>query len=527
MRDAQSLVLTASRSPELTSHFRAIAEMDVGGQPKYGRGDIHALVQATVCRTYAPVLLELSHLVAAAARLGAWELLFWDNAPARASRFAAFFAREAPGLSVADGTLSILYPDGRFSIRFGRMSFLLAMMDMLVSVLGYETVDDGLAALRRKACSASEVSAAARDLAKAYYAWLKPHVPAAQGQRKFRAMISYLSRDKGPAFASREVGDDDILGFWQAHAADPENGQDFKTYVATFRTFLNFLSALDDAERISGLEGAVAIGTGEGEVDVTAGSQQAGSEDAKNPLEALTSGEAAAVKFLGKQEFERLAILFEAGARASRLPASVLRCEVFGKTQARLTQGVRRGLSPAALLALAMDGQDGDYQTVRSFLQALHDGLERILLASLFVLVRGRAPEAVSLVLDLLPGLDVPALAPQIKAMPGSGLAEKFLALMQDEDLAPPSVQALMKSAGDAFKGIARQGFSGQPHEDPALLAAFAEGAPLVVSVRAAIATYLAATKGMESPDLFIRDSETFGAVFARLYGEEGHVAQS
>ncbi|HAU28610.1 MAG TPA: hypothetical protein DCW68_00650 [Rhodospirillaceae bacterium] len=525
MTDAQSLILTASRSPELSAHFKAIAEMDVAGMPKYGRAEIHGLVRATVCRTYAPALLELAHLVAAASCLGAWENLFWGTHPVRASHFSAFF-HEACGrgcLACKDGVMSIRYPDGQFSIRFGRMSFLSALMDMLVAVLGYDVVDDHLTSLRASSRTAADVSAAARGLAKAYYAFLKNHVPPAQGQRKFRTLATFMTERAGSGFSGRDIADDAILAFWQTHAADAGDGQDFKTYVATFRAFLHFLEALEQAERIVALEQARPVGTGEGEIDVAVGARCDLSE-AVNPLEALCAGAGARVKFLNKQEQARLSLLFEAGTLALRLPVSLLRCEVFGKTQSRLTQGVRRGIGAAGLHDMARDGGEGDYLVVREELARLRDGLSRVLLASLFALVDAKSPEAISLLLDLAEGFDATVCAPLLKDMEGESLAERFLALLALPERAPPPLPDLMTAAEKAFMGLSRQGFEGVPGQDPELLEAFESGSPLVQAIRSGISGWLSATDAMDWPDLFIRDRETFLDVFSRIYGD-AHVA--
>jgi len=522
----QSLVLTAGRSSELSSHFRAIADIDAAGEPKYGRADIRELVRITVCRAYAPALLELSHLVSAASLCGRWENLFWAPHPARACHFrehfrAALAKSPVSGLALAEGGLAIAYPDGKFTISFRRMSFLSALMEMMVGTLGYDVVDDTLKAATAHPRTASAASAAASAMARAYYEFLKDHVPPAQSQRKFREMTAWLAGRMGEEFAGRDITDSLILDFWLAHAEGGGDGNDFRTFQATFRAFVNLLSALDQAGRILEIEDARPVGVDaeKGEVDVAAGAR-CDIPERLNPLEALSEEPASRVKFLNKQEQAQLMLLFDIGPLAARLPASLMRCEVFGKAQARITQGMRRKLSGAELSALINESAGEDYAARRAALAELLEGIGKILSASLYVLVRGGSLEAISLLLELADGFDAGAHAHLLRDMPGKNLAEKFLALMNDPERAPPEISAAMQAAARAFKSSARQGFDGDPAKDADILAAFEEGTGHVLSVRKGLAAYLSATEEINWPDLFIADKRIFTAEFHKLYGD-------
>ena len=186
------------------------------------------LAARVVGRAYEPMLLELCHLLRAAllaggrsakgrstASLGGgvgFEWLFWGVEPARAGAFRAAFSTPAiressrhplsiqgsgpavggDGLVAGDEAVTLVYPDGRFEVRYGRMPALAAMMELVLSTLGYRALVDMSDSLAAPALRRSAASRAAGDLAHRLYVWLGDHLPTAQAQRKFRAMTDFL-----------------------------------------------------------------------------------------------------------------------------------------------------------------------------------------------------------------------------------------------------------------------------------------------------------------------------------------------
>ena len=80
---AEELVIEEGKSGELTAAFQIIRETTINDVPKFGQKTCREVARVVACRTYAPALLELCHLIVAASATdrisGRYENFFWDS----------------------------------------------------------------------------------------------------------------------------------------------------------------------------------------------------------------------------------------------------------------------------------------------------------------------------------------------------------------------------------------------------------------------------------------------------------------
>ena len=338
----ETLVLDAGQSSELAAAFSLVDDTDIDGEPRFSPKVCHELKKVIVCRTYTTPVLELCHLVriADACSNGAgYEMFFWGGGAARASAFRAqaTMAGDLPLCEVDENGVNAFYPDGRLSVSFGRMPFLSAFMEFLITALGYETVDGALRPITEADVTAEIVSAQANGLSKSIYNYLKEHLPAVQAQRKFRRLISFMEDEKGADFQLGDVDDECIMAFWERVSGEVgDGGADFKTFAAAFKAFVRLGQVLEHALDLHGLERAQPIGSDRdaGEIDPERLSELLDDvSEELNPLLALCDGPAAAIKFLNKREFEALETLFESGRTGLGMPLSLMRAKPSAKAR--------------------------------------------------------------------------------------------------------------------------------------------------------------------------------------------------
>ncbi|MFQ5974319.1 MAG: hypothetical protein ACE5Q3_18500, partial [Alphaproteobacteria bacterium] len=421
MRDAGATaydILEWESGPGLAAALDLLSETRAGGAPKFAPSICRQVARTIVCRSYGPALLELAHLVVVAEacdpRPGRYESLFWQTGPARASAFRAFVeprllaSRQATDrVAMSPSGVEITYPDGTFAIAFSRMPFLSALLEFLVTAIGYGELDALLSALFRRTVSARQVSETANRLSKRLYAYLGENLSPVQQQRKFIQLIAYLVRREGGCVPDA-IDDGAILDFWlaqgeaeTAESADSERPDstyaDFKTFAAVFRAFLRLRQALEAVHDKTALKLAQPIGTDRelGEVDPAAVAMAVETiDEAVDPISALGAHPARGVKFLTKREMAEFTLLVACGRLAQALLLSVMRHEAFVPAQARVTEALRRGLQGAALRDMIAEDLPETYEARRRRYESLRERLEKILLASFHVLLQSRRPEA-------------------------------------------------------------------------------------------------------------------------------------
>ena len=528
-RSAARRILGAGIGPAVRESLDAVAESTTAaGQPRYSPATLDRLRAAIAGRTHAKAIYELCHLLNAADALGIGrdrlERFFFGYGVASAGSFKAridtLLAKQGgwrrPGIErVADG-VDLTYRDDRaagpvrFFVHFGRMPFLSALLDFLVALASYRAIDVAIREMLAEPSTIQAVQRAANRITSLINRDLADELESAQTSSKFQAMIDLLAPDEGSELA---LDDTAVLGFWSERSAD-EDG-DYRTFVAVFDLFVAFLRALEAAEARRSIDGAAPIVDREGaEVDLGSVDEMLGraaGDDAdeetrladlvgawRSPLGLLDEEPASRVKFLNRREREALERLVDAGPEAIDLPLSVLRAEVFGLVQARLTQALRRGAGREERAALMRPAQGESYEDWRQRWSKLRAHIERMQKAALHVLARDGLPESTDLASVDLAANDAPAFDPK-------RLAE------------------VLEECRRAFRGFARQGFDDATAQDPDGKAAFRAGLGVLLEVDRCLSAYLALLDriGREAPPLaarFAEDGMTFARQFAKLY---------
>ena len=534
---------------ELGAMIEAVTFATTRGAPKYNPHIGAELARRLVCRAYGGMVYELVHLTAAAEMADperGYGGLLWDNGPATAGgfrkRFADALANQPRGpIPVrpdANG-IRIAFTDGSFTIAYSRMPLLCAMLDFLVAAIGYGAVDDAVKDALQPPVRRAALSRAANRLSRDLYDFLKPRLPSVQAQRKFRTLMAFLQARSGVgAVRLEDLDDPAVLDFWKTRSAGPDADDDWKTFRTVFSTFTRLFFALKASRDHAALERAKPLGSDSeaGEVDpadvhgacVAYAGQRA-------PLDVLRSAPANEIKFLGKSEMDALEPLLAAGDAAGALPLSVLRAEVFGNAQAAISQHLRRGKAPADAVAAAQDNSLESYdKTVArggNLLAKMSDSLH----ASYHALAKARHGDAITLLLQLNPEMDLKPLAALISgagdgadvtAMNAAALRENFFDHAASGCKECPELATFAARAAAAHGRITRKGFGAADIHRPAIAEGFAQGSAALAAImmtverlHARLLTRLPKTADRER--LFIADRDSFFVQFRRIYGAQ------
>ncbi len=499
-------ILEAGKSSELIAALRLLAETDDGGQPRFPPEACRAVAKAVVCRNYASALHELCHLVRAASIFrGGYIGFFWAAGPVRSSRFRGVFGTAPPTVLIrvtGDG-ITLAYRDKPFSVSFGRMPFLTALMEFLITAIGFAPLDDIFTPLTQPATTnAADVSAQANTLSRSLYDWLKEHLPPLQAQRKLGVLVEFLKARGGGNFDREAIDDQAILDFWR-DAATAQELDDFRTFTSVFLAFGRLRQVIDNADSLRSLDQAAPIGTSreDGEVDPhEIESFIDAVADDVNPLDALADAPASRIKFLNAKEREACRFLFECGRIADLLPLSFVRSEVFGAAQSRITHGLRIG-AKGSLLAQLIDGSCSiDYRGYQGTLAEVKRHGRTVLLA-------------LAHIMHTVGIIERPRVIP---LRPENAFAPS---------MASTEADAFLEQARRAAKGISRQGFRPTDLDDDEVREGYVVGVPLVAKVTDRIEAFLEKLARHPLPGgdweaQFGQDRPVFTARFKAIYGD-------
>ncbi len=166
----------------------------------------------------------------------------------------------------------------------------------------------------------------------------------------------------------------------------------FRTVVGAF---IAFVRALETARTRRGMDGAAPLGGDREAGEFDPGALSEAADDGgewQSPLPLLDEPPASGIKFLNKREREDLALVIDCGPLARRLPMSVLRAEVFGQVQGRITQALRRKSATPEIRSL-IEAREPDYAVCEAGFAKLRDHVQRVLRAAAHVLLSRDAPE--------------------------------------------------------------------------------------------------------------------------------------
>lgn len=545
---AEQIIIEVGKSSELVAAFKMVEEAEMDGEPKFSPQVCRDLAKAIACRNYSKAGLELCHLARIADAVGGgagYEMFFWAGGSARASAFRAqaiegvrMMGGNIKGLNLLDSGVEAVYADGSFTVTFGRMAFLSALMEFLLSTVGYSEMDGVLRDCLGSGVSAKDVSNQANGLSRLIYEYLKDHLPTAQNQRKFRRLIEFMEERTSDDFGAESIDDDVIFDFWRAESImGTADGVDFKTFLAAFKTFVRFRQTLDAAGDQQALENPHIIGLDReaGEIDPDAIYGMVDTIDEyRNPLLALEEPPAASIKFLNRRESGAIGLLFECGDAAFALPLSLMRCEVFGKGQGQITQALRRKAKEAELSGLIADCAPETYTEKAQDLGSVAAHIDKALLASLHALARNRHSSAINLVIALRPQADFTPLRKVLEVDQGgegnvvmlraASIADRFLEVIEDADQVGEEISGLMNDARKAFRGISRLGFSEAEVDTGDIQEGFADGAMTLIEIGAQLSAFTEFLSRVSLPESnwegqFAADKTEFSKQFELLYG--------
>jgi hypothetical protein len=492
----EALVLRAGMSAELRAWLKSVSDMESSqGGPKYTRRICHELEITIAGRIYGKVMRELCHLMRIADHCGgrqSYRDFFWGIETAQTPAFQGLVhsAANSTLFHPTQKTVKINYPDGEFEIFYSRMPSLAAMIDFLISFLSFPDLDEVMAGLLSGNATLAATSDAANALSRRVYDELKDHLPTAQIQRKRHALIKYLRENN-----VEKISDDTVLNFWIERSAD-QGGGDFKTFESVFRTAVDLRAVIEEATGIDSFENTISIGSDHEAGQIDPGDLIERLETIDGPrrlFDELDEPPVKNVKFLNNKERELLSSMIECGRLATDFPLSILRREVFGKEQSRLIHIQRHKLNPAEMRKEIEKGPLDDYLTVIGKFKQLSLHIESVRFASLFVLAYARNSQALSLILELAPDIDLSHLAEHFEvkeyesdkdlSLQEENGAALFFTTLSDPEQVNPQLTTLMDKAEKAFKSISRSGFGAGEKDDLNIQAGHKQGDPVIRTI--------------------------------------------
>jgi hypothetical protein len=295
------------------------------------------------------------------------------------------------------------------------------------------------------------------------------------------------------------LDDDTVFAFWRSHcAAEQKSGNDFRMFESVLSSFVNFIRAVELAERGRSLAHAVPVGQDfdAGEFDVSAERTMADlvSEPWVSPLEVLAEPPADQVKFLTNREANELTMLMKCGPESMYLPLSVLRADVFGRRQRRLVQAMRLSAGPDEIASLADCGDAESYGTRMDVLNGLGEQVETMTKAVAYIVLSAGEEN----VLDHVASI--------VEAVP------------------PDEVQARLAEGRKIYQRMSRKGFSSDVIDDPDAIEAFRVGGEALIALERCIRNYLDELRHLDDGDedvatRFETDRAIFREMFETIYG--------
>jgi len=528
-------------SPELEAAFRTVADADLGAGPKYSPSVMRALARTVTARAYGKPLLEICHLLRVADAVGGrhgWPALIFGVQVARGHAFRAQIqeaGRRCPAFGddfelAADG-VTVAYPDGPFTISYTRMGFLSALLELLVTALGYRAVDTVIRTWLDDRFEAGRAPAHANALSRLFYDHLKGHLATAQSLRVFARMIAFLQSDRGVGFSLDDLDDRMVLDYWHAGATGTDDdAAELRGFRAVTERVGNLRAALRAAfERHAvGSAKPVSPDRDRGEVDPETILSALETQDAEaDDLRALDAEPACRVKFLTGREVADLDLIARLGPDATVLALSVLRCATFGLLQSRLSQALRRR-APADEIdrMIGLQGCEPYDQRIGQW-RVLEVRLERMSLAALAVLVEADRAEAAVEVLARLPSADLSGLRGRLPAATAAdnvvalrpGGASGMVAALAEPAVVGAEVAGLVAEARRALRGLGRSGFGAEDRRAPPVIDGMAVGAPVVRRLRVRLEEVRGTAERRLGETGFDDDGIRFTQGFRALYG--------
>ena len=570
-RVAESLLIESGKSEHLKAIFRNITESeclttDNNVRRKYDQNTTFLLARIIACRTYGRACLEFIYACAVAHHVAqpreSYIDLFMRAVPANRQYFKGILYER---INRHSGSILKLQPSGvllstnceEFLVHFERLPVMSAFLEFVVEAVGFIKLDELLKPVLRST-NKNTVNEAAKALSKLIYHFLSDHLPTAQIQARYQAMIAHFTNHRGNAeddVVSIGPSDEDIMSFWMAHAlADHLN---FKTYRSVVVAIMDFVAALVRAQSEHAMSHAHRLGT-----DREADEWDIPAEDtfdivndiwseSEGPLAALESEHARLIKFFNKSEKSTIDALLIVGPSPQNLPLTHLRWHAFGGAQARLSQAKRRKLSSSEMTRfMAEDAIKQTYNDVIMVWSNIAHQCQRSILASAMILMSSGRLNGLICLQYIFPNLEFDQIIGAYKTrlnvddeeMNGdevvlpfssidptqSGGDTEFLiksftnSYRSDTWLLSDLEIAAMASAERAFKDLNRDGFKSRVIRDEQILDSFETVVPTIEWIKKQFSALHRVIEDMGKLDEhFAADEARFKPVFQMLYGED------
>ncbi len=498
MEVSTSTLVRAGGRDQLLADFRALAEATTqDGAPRYSeRPTLSWLARFLTAQTGGPnkdlPLFELCHLVNALDRGDGgtdFRTLFFLSGeravPQTYKRLLQSLSFSEEIKCTPDG-ITLCYPEGNFTIRYGRMPMLAALFEFLASMDNfafYTELNSTFDALGSTLLSVKSTQAASNRLASSFRLYRKKHLTTAEHDGKFNQVLGFLTKRN----TENEVIIDDsaILDFWLLHS----QGNEFKGYRTVFELFITFMTAFDETKSRESAHGAARLGTDweSGEVDIDpelSSSDTMG--DWQSPLTIFDQEPVASVKFFKKTgERKPIEALMEFGPKAASLPLAFLRYESFGQVQAGITNDLQVGRDTVGKRLTCDEAEP--YESKHEVLSSLL-GHVRELQKAAFHVIAEKKPDG------------------NLVAFPGT------------EDMDQDTLEAAQINATKAFKKLTRKGFDDEAFSDPTKERAFQLAAGALLTIGGQLQNFL--SKSLPALVQFDQDKKIFAQQFIALYGD-------
>ncbi|MBF0419478.1 MAG: hypothetical protein HQL78_04865 [Magnetococcales bacterium] len=551
---AEQLILESGKSAFIKAAFQAVVGGTINGEPRFSPIIGKKLGLALACRHYAPALLELVHMVhiaqACENKPGQFEGLFWETGTAKAANFRQFIEKHMnnKNLHKLQYTLSaqgvtLHYPDGVFLVTYARMPFLTALMEFLLTAGGYDAWGEPFRVLLANPASMANSSSCAGIISRQMHHFLNDHLPTLHNLRKFRRLIRFMVERDGKDFSTGDLDDDAVLEFWLSQSAKKEEmGVGFLTFRVVVSSFMDLYRALEQAWQVCRLESAVPWdgnrGDGKNEIRLEpegSSPMMMDSEWDPSPLTNLQEPPMDEIGWLNHEEATDLLFILDHLHPSLHMPLSVWRCEVFCPAQKRI--GAQAQHADKTDLQTLI--HNSIMETYEQRHQKLHKRLttcERLLYATLYALIQRRRSEALTLILNLRPNVDLSGFKKfffhdngaktNLLVISNQQIAEQFFNLVTDPKVSGQEITELLHQAKQAFSKTNRRGFNDADFEYPLVIDGFAQGVVHLQTIIRSISTFLdritlLAPTPEDRQAMFQQDVAVFSRQFQTLYKGE------
>jgi len=489
-------------SATLAGLFAGLADQTTGdGRARFPADTVAALRRAVLCRTWAPLTLEIGHWFEVLARGSPDEpevvlraVYVEDVHSAQRFRYSVDQGRLALPREVRLERNKLHCGSGQddFCLHLNRLPLWLALLELLVYV------DPNLVSQVAPDTRAVEW---ARRLQKTFNDFLAQHLQPSRWQQRAYGALKWLAEQAPESAPEAAINDQRIVEFWQR--ADPDD--DYRRFRSVAEVFLYLQQALIAGARARAADNAMAIDQMHEWLAVDPVYAESLDEDSLDGS-CLTNHP----KFLTMRVWHSCEMPVVHQAVIDRLPMTLLRMQVFGDHQARIIEAGKRG---RAFDWAALD-PDGYKEWIEGL--ATHRAtIRQAALAGIEALSRaGCVPEALTLLLDWCPDA--------LSGAPGGGVTPDTLEAITTSDLKAlrlqvPALNQSLEACRKAFQSINRAGFRGE--DDFAEASEYAHGAAALRAIDGVLARFL--DRVASAGPNYATDLAIFRDRFQKLHGTE------